>query len=168
MKCSCEDFQHSYPDCTFCSRGKQISVQEKKRKYILQNPLEQKVCRVRIDGCVIQSQAQAKCDYLITVCKPEDNNAQSDISSSGDVYFVELKGKDIIRAVEQLTETIKYFQSGITGKAFARAVVSKVTVPRAGIETDARVKYLKKILEKKFNGNFNYRSQQYIESLIHD
>ena len=81
------------------------------------------------------------------------------ICNTEDVYFIELKGKDLIRAVEQLFQTIEDFRSEITGKIFARAVVSKVSMPKS-IEVDARVIKLRKIL-RKYGGNFDYSSRLY-------
>lgn len=72
MKCSCKYFQDHYPVCTDCSNGQKISASENKRKYILNNLAGKKVCRIKIDNCVIDDQTQCKCDYLIIVCKTED------------------------------------------------------------------------------------------------
>ncbi|NMF57511.1 hypothetical protein [Pseudanabaena yagii] len=81
---------------------------------------------------------------------------------SADLYFIELKGRDLISAVEQLTQTIKYFQTErykITGKVFARAVVSRVVNPKS-IEVDSRVIALRKLM-KKLGGDFAYGSVQF-------
>lgn len=155
MKFNCQEFQENHNKCTDCSEGKLIVVEENKRKYIFQNLSKKKVCKVKIDGCVIDSQNQRKCDYLIIICE------------LADIYFIELKGRDLISAVEQLTETIKYFQSikyEITGKIFARIVLSKVPMPKA-IEVDAKVIALKKLL-KKSGGNFDYGSVQFEKDRI--
>ncbi|MDB9315892.1 hypothetical protein PN462_22460 [Spirulina sp. CS-785/01] len=152
MNLTCKDFEDDYPDCTFCSQGQEIVVKEKKRKYILKNATKQKVCKIRIDNCVITSYDQKKCDYLIIVCQGEDKKPES-------LYFVELKGKDLIKSVEQLTEMIEHWQAHITAKVFARTVLSKVNVPKT-IETDARVKKLRKLV-KQYQGNFDYGAIQY-------
>ena len=121
------------------------------------------MCKVHIDGCVIKSQEQRKCDYLVIICKLEDKVEDSNINSGEDLYFIELKGKDLIGAVEQLTQTIEHF-SKITGKVFARAVLSKVPNPRS-IEVNPGVIKLRKLL-KKYNGNFAYSSRQYENDTI--
>lgn len=147
MKGSCQEFEENYPDCTDCTSGKQITVQENKRKHILKNPSCKPVCKVRVDDCVISSVGQRKCDYLLIAC-------QSDAW-----YFVELKGKDLLGAVEQLTQTLEHFQAQIPGKVFARTVLTKVNVPKT-IETDARIIKLRKLLNK-YRGDFKYGSRQY-------
>jgi hypothetical protein len=156
MKFNCQDFLGNYRGCTNCSEGKLVVAEENKRKYILQNPCQKKVCKVRIDGCVIPSQSQRKCDYLMIICESKLANDQE-----SDIYFIELKGRDLISAVEQLTQTIKYFQTErykVTGKVFARAVLSQVVKPKS-IEVDSRVIALRKLL-KKFGGDFAYGSVQ--------
>ncbi|PZU92616.1 MAG: hypothetical protein DCE90_17765 [Pseudanabaena sp.] len=160
MKFTCQHFQENYRECTKCSDV----AEENKRKYILQNPSRKKVCKVRIDGCVITSQSQRKCDYLMIVCEDEASNQ----AESVDLYFVELKGRDLMSAVEQLTETIKYFQANnyrFFGKVFARVVVSHVSRPTASIDTDPRVKSLRNLL-KKLGGNFDYRAVRFEKDCI--
>ncbi|MEY3302501.1 MAG: hypothetical protein ACK5RE_09175 [Pseudanabaena sp.] len=162
MKFNCQDFQENYRDCTNCSEGKLVVAEENKRKYILQNPSKKKVCKVRIDGCLVHSQNQRKCDYLMIVCESKLANYQE-----SDIYFIELKGRDLISAVEQITQTINYFQTQkykIMGKVFARVVLSKVVNPKS-IEVDSRVIALRKLM-KKLGGNFDYGSVQFEKDRI--
>ncbi|OYQ62397.1 hypothetical protein B9G53_22515 [Pseudanabaena sp. SR411] len=167
MKLNCQEFQENYSSCTVCQQGTEIPAFDKKNKkikYILQNPSRRKVCKVQIDDCVITSQTQRKCDYLMIVCESKLSNQPESV----DLYFIELKGRDLMSAVEQLTETIKYFQSEkykFTGKVFARAVVTRVHIPTSSIDTDARVLSLRKLL-KKLGGDFAYGSVQFEKDRI--
>jgi hypothetical protein len=163
MNVNCQDFQKNHQGCINCSEGKLIVAEENKRKYIFQNSTKKKICKVKIDNCVITSQSQRKCDYLMIVCESKEAKHPESV----DLYFIELKGRDLISAVEQLTETIKYFQTErytITGKVFARAVLSKVPMPKS-IEVAPEVKTLKKLL-KKFGGDFEYSSVQFEKDRI--
>ncbi len=166
MKLNCQEFQENYSSCTICKQGSEIPVYDpknKKIKYILQNPSRRKICKVKIDNCVITSQSQRKCDYLMVICETEASNQ----SESVDLYFIELKGRDLMSAVEQLTKTIEYFQSEkykFTGKVFARAVLSKVPMPKA-IESDSKVLALRKLL-KKFGGDFAYGAVRFEKDRI--
>ena len=72
--------------------------------------------------------------------------------------------KDLICAVEQLTQTIENFNSQITGKVFARVVLSKVPSPKS-IEVNPGVIKLRKLL-KKYSENFAYSSRQYEKDTI--
>ncbi|GAB4294848.1 MAG: hypothetical protein Fur0025_31680 [Oscillatoriaceae cyanobacterium] len=158
MKCSCQEFEDNYPKCTVCQTGKLIVVEENKRKYILNNKAQKKICKITIDGGVIDSQTQSKCDYMMVVCQGDKVSKNTDLGEI--VYLIELKGKDLIKAVDQLTLTMTYFDYENNTQVFARAVVSKVTEPKSSIDTDSRVVKLRKLL-KKYGGDFAYGSVQY-------
>ncbi len=49
--------------------------------------------KYRVDGCLINDE-DFKCDYLLLNCTKETS------------YFVELKGSDLIKAVEQINRSI--------------------------------------------------------------
>ena len=125
---SCAGFQENYPDCCQCNMGQTVSVQENKRKFVLDNPKGKKICRIRIDGCVINGTTK-KCDYLVLVCEQEA------------AYFVELKGRDFPNAVEQITTTIQSFQQDWQNfpkqGVYARAVLSQ-SPPARAIKTPHR------------------------------
>ncbi|NEQ71180.1 MAG: hypothetical protein F6K21_38005 [Symploca sp. SIO2D2] len=112
-----------------------------------------------VDGCLIQSQGKAKCDYIIIVCNTQKQEDSSNREFFDNVYFVELKGRDFLHAVDQLTQTINDFKSQVNGKLFARIVLSKVSKPEV-IKVDAKVVRLKKIL-KQYGGNLEYKSKVY-------
>ncbi|WP_199247514.1 hypothetical protein [[Phormidium] sp. ETS-05] len=163
MKCSCQEFEDNYPECTVCQTGKLIVAEEHKRKYILNNKAQNQICKIRIDGGVIDSQTQSKCDYMMVVCQSDKGSKNTD---SGEiVYLIELKGKDLIKAVEQLTQTMTYFDYENNSQVFARAVVSKVTEPKSSIDIDSRVVKLRKML-KKYGGDFAYGSVQYDQDIV--
>jgi hypothetical protein len=126
-------------------------VQEKNKKYVFENLSRQEVCKIRVDCCFIPNQEQRKYDFLILVCDLET------------VYLVELKGKDLISAVEQLTQTLESLKANLVGQVFARVVLSKSPNPRV-IENDARVRRLRKLL-KKYRGDFDYGSRLYTEKI---
>lgn len=159
MNCCCEEFESTYSVCTFCSQNQLIPLKEYGRTYILKNVSRRKICKIRVDGCVIGSHAQAKCDYLIIVCKSINSSVLD--NHFEDLYLIELKGRDFLKAVEQLHQTLKYFEAGIgrSNRVFARAVLSKVHAPRT-IETDPSVLKLRKLL-KSYKGDFLYASQKY-------
>lgn len=77
-----------------------VSVSEKGTKYKLAT--DDKCSAVfQIDGYIIKKEEGRKCDKLILVRK--DNTAKEDWTE----LFVELKGKDILRAIDQLRATLK-------------------------------------------------------------
>lgn len=147
MILSCEKIKEHYPTCISCSKASKIQVKENKRTYILNNLSGKEICKARIDGGLISSDDKKKCDFAVIVCE------------TNDIYFVELKGRDFLRAVEQLSQTIRHFQSQFEGKVFARIVLSKVASPRV-IQTDAKVLKLRREL-KKYEGTLEYGSRIY-------
>ncbi|MGD9978347.1 MAG: hypothetical protein AB7S54_10485, partial [Bacteroidales bacterium] len=62
-------------------------------KYIYENDSLDTLSKYRVDGCLINDD-DSKCDYLLLNCTKEVS------------YFVELKGSDLIKAVEQIDRSI--------------------------------------------------------------
>lgn len=80
------------PACTRETTDKLLVVKERKSKCIFSNPNRHLLTKVNVDGCQITK--GVKCDYLILDhCRNE--------------YFVELKGKDLPHAIEQLEASIQ-------------------------------------------------------------
>lgn len=73
---------------------KTITVEENKRKFIIDNKRSLSVNHVKVDGHLIKS--GCRCDHLF------------EIECLTKVFYVELKGSDIKHALEQLTATIKF------------------------------------------------------------
>jgi hypothetical protein len=136
--------------CASCNTNKIITAQEKGRIYRLNNPSGKKFCKVQIDGCYIDSKQGKRCDYLIIDC--ERNG----------FYFVELKGKDLLTAVEQIDQTISYFEGELNGTVYARIVLTKVSVPN--IENNPKILKLRRRL-KQLSGNLTQKSRQLEETI---
>ncbi len=82
--------------CTeFCDSRKKIVVRDKgnTQEYRLVNDSGKFCCKVRVDGCLIKE--GKKCDYLIVNC------------SDKLAIFVELKGKKLSEACEQIECSLK-------------------------------------------------------------
>ena len=93
-----------------------ISVKEKKKVYSARNKNKKTVCLIQVDDCLIKE--GNKCDYLLLNC-------DSKIS-----YFIELKGKDMLHAVEQIDRSIHLLRNKISEYAVnARIVLTKVYPP---------------------------------------
>lgn len=81
------------PDkCQRKTKERRVVVEEKLSKITFINDSLQQVTVVTVDGCAITE--GIRCDYLL-------------IDNINKEYFVELKGKDIKRAVSQLERTIE-------------------------------------------------------------
>jgi hypothetical protein len=75
-------------------KDKRISVEENKRKFVIDNKDLLLVNHVEVDGHLIKT--GYRCDHLF------------EIECLTKVFYVELKGSDIKHALEQLEATIKF------------------------------------------------------------
>lgn len=85
-------------DCVHERKDKVISLVDKgnpKCKMFFENPNGRIVKEVRIDGCVISSAEELKCDFMLIV--PDATISE---------HFIELKGSDVDHALKQLRATI--------------------------------------------------------------
>ncbi len=103
---------------TNCDRRKTIPLGST-RKYILNNPEKQLVCKTLVDQGLIPDSKVKKCDYALTIC--------SNLSQ----ILVELKGRHLEEACTQIISTIYRFkQLRILGSTvFARIILSKNRIP---------------------------------------
>lgn len=108
-----------------------IVFSEKKSKITFVNPDHNTFRAIQVDGCVFNAADGHKCDKLL------------ESERFADQYFVELKGGDSNKAVEQLKDTIDKMQPRLSGaKRMAFAVFSN-TCPKNDTKRQAIVKNLK-------------------------
>ena len=120
-----------------------ISVNERKRKFVINNPNKKEVHQVTVDGCLpIKG---IKCDYLFEVV------------DSKTVYYVELKGKDVKHALEQLLATLSnsFIKSKHVGYK-KRCVVVSSRVP----QMDPSVQRLQKQCRKQIKAILAIKNQR--------
>ena len=107
-----------------------IVFSEKKSKITFVNPEHNTYRAIQVDGCVFNAEDGHKCDNLLESVEYADQ------------YFVELKGGDSNKAVEQLKDTIDKMPARLAGaKRMAFAVFSN-TCPKNDTKRQA--------IEKKF------------------
>ena len=108
-----------------------IVFSEKKSKITFVNPDHNTYRAIQVDGCVFNAEDGHKCDKLLESEKYADQ------------YFVELKGGDSNKAVEQLKDTIDKMQPRLAGaKRMAFAVFSN-TCPKNDTKRQAIEKSFK-------------------------
>lgn len=109
---------------------KLLTLEKNKRKCVFINPDKHILKKITVDGCQIID--NAKCDYLV-------------IDHLQNEYFVELKGKDLPHAVEQLEESIKQLSNtNINSKKFALIVASRHP------SNDTTIQRAKAVFKKKY------------------
>lgn len=135
----------NFEKCTETIHHKIITVEENKRKFIIKNNNAKKVNRVRVDGCLIDEQIE-KCDYLFEIYDKVNIIL---------VIYLELKGKDIKKAYDQLVSTITYCKDK-HNKFTRECYVVASRVPKAGTE----LQVLKKNLSTQYQIALYVHTQQ--------
>ena len=82
--------------CSEKTSNKIIKCSQRGKEFKINNKTGRLVNKVEVDGCLIRDGNEEKCDYLFEI----------DIPISF-VYYVELKGKKLEKACEQLANTIR-------------------------------------------------------------
>ena len=104
-----------------------IKVEEKGKEFIIDNASQSSVCQVDVDGCLRIS--GPRCDYLFEVRNNEE------------VYYVELKGKNISHALEQILNTMRSDLLDRLHKGFKKVgVVVSSRVPSTGPDIQSEKK----------------------------
>lgn len=124
--------------CICLKNDKIISLKENKSCFRFFNPERKEVKCILVDGCAITD--GIRCDYLL-------------IDANDTEHFIELKGRDITHAVEQLESSIKQLS---TNKGLKYSFIVSTRCPLAGPDIQ--------IFKKKFKQRYN--SELIIKNLI--
>ncbi len=79
--------------CITPTTDSKIKLEEKGRKIIFDNPNRLRYLKVQVDGCVFKA-GTIKCDWLLLSADEQEER------------YVELKGTDVMHAIDQLAQTI--------------------------------------------------------------
>lgn len=100
---------------TGTTQSKVISTDKgnNRSRHILSNPSGHTIYKYLLDGGIIKNSPPdiQKCDYIIEADKTNENHA----------FLIELKGKDVTHALDQLAGTVKLFTNPETCKEFQDA-----------------------------------------------
>lgn len=136
-----ESLAERLPKCTCrCQSGARLSAAENGRKFILVVSDWKKVEKIKVDGALICDSNTEKCDYFFFYYpsgKKEKSHA----------YFVELKGKNIGKAMSQIISTIKHFtkEGLMTNVSLRKAFIISSRVPQKDRTTEKYKEDLRKI-----------------------
>lgn len=120
--------------CNEATTNKIVSVSEKQRVFRVKNSSLLVINQVKVDGCY--KTTDAKCDYLFEIIQDEKITL---------VFYIELKGKDIPHAIEQLESTIQYCTSEHKNVKTKQCYIVASKVPSAGTASQVlKKKFLKK------------------------
>ncbi len=144
--------------CEFCDKRKEIPFRDKgnRQEYrIINENSSILICKIKIDKCLISD--GEKCDYLAIKCSKEKRVEA--------LCFIELKGSDLIKAINQIKTTINHIKIKPLlknkPKVYARVVLNKQNSPN--IRSSEKIKFEKMI--KSLNGNLKTQSKKMVETI---
>lgn len=118
-----------------------------KTEYIYINSSLDELTKYRVDGCLINDD-NSKCDYLLLNCTKEIS------------YFVELKGSDLIKAVEQIDRSRDILHKDFKEYSVeARIVLTRVNT--TDLKSTKLIRLESKL--KKLNGKLIKKTRQLTE-----
>jgi len=94
------------------------SATEKGKTFQIENKSKVEVACIKIDDCVFKQADGIKCDFLFEVAERKK------------LFYVELKGSDVIKAIHQLQSTIKQTKDNYPGWNYEARIIAGGKVPR--------------------------------------
>lgn len=98
---------------------KKCTVSENSKIYTLLNESELKIKLVAVDKCIVREEGYKSCDFLLII---NDKGIKRTI-------FVELKGGDLIHALEQVYDSLTYLKQEFKSHQFDARIVGSRDVP---------------------------------------
>ena len=134
----------SSPKCEEYTCDKKIVLREKKSKSKITflNPNQDEILTIKVEGCVISDNETLRCDYALM---PSDEVE----------IYVELKGSDIVHAVEQIESTIRLLSDN-PQKIKKLCFIVSTRVPKQ----TTTIQQLQSQFKKNFNASFRVKNIQ--------
>jgi hypothetical protein len=123
-----------FKKCTKSFSKKIIPITGNRMTFKILNPGKKRVNQVQVDGCLIDDN-RIRCDYLFEINSPMSL-----------VFYVELKGKNIEKALKQLEATIGYCKTRHNGLEKECYIVAS-RVPKEG----PKVQNIRKKFKRKYD-----------------
>ncbi len=132
------------PECTQNTKNKRIVFQEHRSKLTIVNKDKVSSDKITVDGCEITT--GKRCDYLLLIKEFE--------------CFIELKGQDIKKAIEQIETTIKK----LSADKIEKKKKSYIICTRSPM-TSATIQNLQLKFRKRFNSELIIQSSPYEDTV---
>ncbi|KAA6322012.1 hypothetical protein EZS27_028406, partial [termite gut metagenome] len=117
---------------------------EQNSEFRLNNPGRKEIICVKVDGCAIKD--GIRCDWMII--------------DSGVEHYIELKGRDVTHALEQLKQSIQRL-SNDPAKEIKFAFVVSTRCPLSGTD----VQKMQKMFKDEFKANLTIKNSPFTFSL---
>jgi hypothetical protein len=135
-----------FPNCEQLKTDPKIVLQENQSKITLENPQRQKICLLEVDDCAIT--AGVRCDYALTASTIEEE------------FYIELKGRDVKHAVNQIEATIQQISANPTKHPKICFVIS-TRCPLSGQD----IQKLQLKMKRAFNARLEFHKLQFAYKL---
>lgn len=135
----CDGLKQHFPE--HCLTRKSVA-EENGRKLTLTG--SKNFCLLRVDGCWIDDSEQQKCDFIMFCC------------DSKRAFITEIKGKDIVKACEQIEHTCQSLPSEVRNTYQSVGCIVASRVPKA----DTRLARIKDRLKRELNLDIKQQSRQ--------
>lgn len=94
-------------NCSTVSNNKIITASENGRTFKIDNGIGATIKKVQVDGCLIQNEDGVKaCDYFFEITHQQNKELVNIV-----VVYLELKGCDVKKGLQQLESAVKRFSS---------------------------------------------------------
>ncbi|MEJ2802004.1 hypothetical protein WAE61_09000 [Comamonadaceae bacterium PP-2] len=139
--------------CTQETKVRKIKVEENGKSAVLLNPDGKMHHKVQVDGCLLKQ--QTACDWYIRSVQNDENEW---------MVLIELKGRDVEHALNQIDSTVKYLQNENRFKGVSRwsALIVCSKVPKSP-KYDSRLQNIQSKFAQKYkapihivNGIYEY------------
>ncbi len=134
---------------------KEIVCRENQSEYRYINNAKQRVAKIRVDGGLILDKNRQKCDWLLVDC----DSARS--------FFIELKGSNVNKALEQISTSLDLLWSDINKLgicvAHARIVTSKTPTPKK-MDKNKQYRLEQRLKKDCGGGKLKIQTKQLIET----
>ncbi len=143
--------------CQNLGKPLNVSIEEKEKKYEYKNNAGRTLIRCKVDDCVNIN--NGKCDYLLI-----DDTCRI-------AYFIELKGSDLNKAIDQIENTINHIANKLKNYEIRiRIILSRTNTTALESSKVKKFKMYINKLNKQNNKNisknvFICKSRQYTENV---
>ena len=138
-------------ECRLETNNINVSCSERGKKYNVQNPKKVAIVKFRIDGGIVRDEKDTcKCDYLYCI-KDKENPT---------TIFVELKGKNVCHALEQIQYSLSMFSKEFDGTRKLSRIICG-SVPK--MSNDSKAMRIRKQIKQQYNAELLIRENKFDE-----
>jgi hypothetical protein len=135
-----------FPDCERRTTDRAIVMRENQSKISFENPQQLEICLLAVDDCAITE--GIRCDYAVSGAA---------ISAE---FYIELKGRNIKHAFEQLETTLKQISDDPQRQPKYCFIIS-TRCPLSGPE----IQKMQKLMQQKYNAKLVIKNRQHSHQL---